>query len=79
MKILVLDTNAPYANPTPQSFLTELAQRADVVTGGLGITSKRGTSARLNARMAASMPLSVRPGCSASPASGSTGRSCRRT
>jgi hypothetical protein len=36
MKILVLDTNVRYANPTPQSFLAALAQRADVVMGGLG-------------------------------------------
>lgn len=36
MKILVLDTNVRYANPTPQSFLVALARRADVVMGGLG-------------------------------------------
>ena len=36
VKILVLDTNVRYANPTPQSFLAALAQRADVVMGGLG-------------------------------------------
>ena len=36
MKILVLDTDVRYANPTAQSFLAALAQHADVVTGGLG-------------------------------------------
>jgi hypothetical protein len=36
MRILVLDTNVRYANPTPRSFLTELARGADVVMGGLG-------------------------------------------
>jgi hypothetical protein len=36
MRILVLDTNVRYANPTPQSFLSALTRRADVVIGGLG-------------------------------------------
>ena len=36
MRILVLDTNVRYANPTARSFLAALAQRADVVMGGLG-------------------------------------------
>ena len=36
MKILVLDTNVRYANPTARSFLAALAKRANVVMGGLG-------------------------------------------
>lgn len=36
MRILVLDTNVPYANPTPRVLLAALARRADVVFGGLG-------------------------------------------
>jgi hypothetical protein len=36
MKLLVLDTNIRYANPTARLFLTALAERAHVVMGGLG-------------------------------------------
>ena len=36
MRILALDTNVRYANPTPRSFLAALAESADVVIAGLG-------------------------------------------
>jgi hypothetical protein len=53
MKILVLDTDVRYANPTPRLFLTALAQRADVVMGGLGSgidTSDLGALERVHGR-----------------------------
>lgn len=36
MRILVLDTNAPYANATARVLLRALARKADVVFGGIG-------------------------------------------
>lgn len=39
MKILVLDTNVAYANPTARVMLAAFAREADVVFGGIGYTT----------------------------------------